>query len=413
MSEDKKPQAEPSPEPDTARDQETQATASQAQPAGEPAGQPPGEAAAKGPGSRTPAAPGLSAPAPTRPPVAAAPSRSGSAGLWLALLDLIAIIGLAAAGYLFLQGQQRDEFAHQQQLESLKQTVNQLDVAKQSRQQWFGDMEERSRESRRELSELQRQQGALLTRLDQNEKALGRLADQVQGGQHAWQRAEIEHLLLVANTRLQLQQDLDGAQTALQLADRRLASLANPAYFDVRRQIAQELSRLEAVPRLDVQALALQLDSLSTQVEALATRRPRAGSFDTDLKVTGGSPELPWHSRLWVSVTEALNGLVSIRRDVERREPLLPPDQSFYLRQNLRLQLESARLAALKQDTANYRAALTQAQTWLQRYFDTGQRPVSAALQTIGKLQGLQLKPALPDISGSLEALRRTGGAPE
>ncbi len=413
MSEDTKPPAQPSPEPDTAKGQEAPASAGSGQ--GDSSERPAAESATR-PDHRTVPPhrePPAREPATANPAAAAAPSRSGSAGLWLAVLDLLVIIGLAAAGYLYLRGEQQGQFAQQQQIDNLRNTVNQLDVAKQSRQQWFGDMEERSRESRRELTELQRQQVSLQTRLAQNESALGRLADQVQGGQHAWQRAEIEHLLLVANTRLQLQQDLDGAQTALQLADRRLASLSNPAYFEVRRKIAQELSQLEAVPRLDLQALALQLDSLSTQVEALATRRPKVGSFDTELTVTGGSPELPWHSRLWVSVTEAVNSLVSIRRDVERREPLLPPDQSFYLRQNLRLQLESARLAALKQDTANYRAALSQAETWLQRYFDTSQRPVSAALQSIAKLQGQQIKPVLPDISGSLEALRRTGGASE
>ena len=336
-------------------------------------------------------------------------SSTAGAGLWLGVLNLLAVIALGAGGYLHLQDESNTEFRQQQRVDDLQETVNELDVARQGRNQRVTGIEEQAAETRRQVNELQRQQGRLKQQLVQTEAALAKLADQVQGGAHAWQRAEIEHLLLVANTRLQLQRDLEGAETALKLADERLAGLANPAYFEVRKLIARELGQVEAVPRLDLQALALQLDSLSSQVESLATRQPRVGRFDTELSISGGAPELPWHQRLWVSVQEAVGSLVSIRRDMDRREPLLPPDQSIYLRQNLRLQIESARLAALKRDTTNFRASLSQAESWLQRYFDTDKQAVNAALQNIRKLQALQLDPPLPDISGSLKALRRAG----
>ncbi len=341
-------------------------------------------------------------------PQPARPSRIAGAGFWLALLDFLIIIGLAAAAYLGLQNLEHQRFGQQQDLTQLSQTVNRLDVARQGREQWFSDSDERSRETRREVAELLRQQAQLLARQEKSDQALARLANQIQGGKNAWQRAEIEHLLLVANTRLQLQRDLEGTRIALQLADSRLASLSNPAYFSVREKIAQELGQLEAVPRIDAQALALKLDSLTTQVDAMATRPVRVGQFDTELQFSGGPAESAWYTKLWISIQDAVSSLVSVRRDVDRREPLLPPEQGFYLRQNLRLQLESARLAALRLDTVNYRAALSQAENWLQRYFDSEQAACKAALQTIRTLQPMELKPALPDISGSLNALRMT-----
>ncbi len=354
--------------------------------------------------------------APTPPP--AAPkviandrpaSRSGIAALLLVLIALIAIAGLGAAGYLVVQNFEHQRFALESRVDALNTTVSELGVDSKGRGQWFDTMAERTRELERSQQELQRAQNDNRAHQQRVDGALQTLAEQVQGGQHAWQRAEIEHLLLVANTRLQLQQDVDGAQIALKLADERLVSLANPAYFKVREQITRELTRLDSVERPDEQALALKLSSLVDQVGALEIQETARGAFSNELKLTTGPEDAPWHQRLWVSLNEAVGSLISVRRDVERREPLLPPDQGFYLKQNLRLQLESARLALLKQDSANFKVALRQADEWLQQYFNPQQASTKAARAAIADLQKQTIKPALPDISGSLTALRAVG----
>lgn len=354
--------------------------------------------------------------APTPPP--AAPnviandrpaSRSGIAALLLVLIALIAIASLGAAGYLVVQNFEHQRFALESRVDALNTTVSELGVDSKGRGQWFDTMAERTRELERSQQELQRAQNDNRAHQQRVDGALQTLAEQVQGGQHAWQRAEIEHLLLVANTRLQLQQDVDGAQIALKLADERLVSLANPAYFKVREQITRELTRLDSVERPDEQALALKLSSLVDQVGALEIQETARGAFNNELKLTTGPEDAPWHQRLWVSLNEAVGSLISVRRDVERREPLLPPDQGFYLKQNLRLQLESARLALLKQDSANFKVALRQADEWLQQYFNPQQASTKAARAAIADLQKQTIKPALPDISGSLTALRAVG----
>ena len=347
-------------------------------------------------------------PGPTTPPANATADKrnGGGAGLWLAVLDLLVIIGLAAAGYLALQGFENQRHLQQQKLDGLDQRVNQLDVRHQGREQWFADIDEKTRAALRDVGELQRARRDAEQRAGQIDQALALLSTQVQGGQQAWQRAEVEHLLLVANTRLQLQGDVDGAATALRLADQRLAQMANPAYFKVRERIASELSRLEAVPRLDVQALALKLASLAEQVDALAIRTPRVGVFETQLSLQSAALELPWYQKLWAALGDTVDGLVTVHRDEERREPLLSPDQGVFLRLNLRLQLESARVAALRGDAANFDTALGQAASWLQRYFDPQQTATAAALGHIRELRDVTLSPPLPDISGSLNALR-------
>ena len=351
---------------------------------------------------------------PSAPPAAIihaepARSRSGIIALLLALIALLAIAGISAAGYLIIQNFEHQRFALETRLDSLNSTVSELGVDSKGRGQWFDTMAERTRELERSMQDLQRAQNADRNHQSRVDDALQTLAEQVQGGQHAWQRAEIEHLLLVANTRLQLQQDVDGAHTALTLADERLVSLANPAYFKVREQISRELTRLDGVERPDVQALALKLSSLVDQVDALEIQQTQRGAFSNELNLTTGPQEAPWHQRLWISLNQAVGSLISVRRDAERREPLLPPDQGFYLKQNLRLQLESARLALLKQDSANFKTALRQADAWLQQYFNPEQASTKAARAAIADLQTQTIKPVLPDISGSLNALRAVG----
>ena len=338
--------------------------------------------------------------------VQAVPSRAGSAGLWLALLDLLALLALGAAGFLAFQALQGQGQAQEQRLETQRERISDLELAGQGREQWRSQANSRLNETESQLQRLQRRQEHLSARQDGAESAISDLSERVKGGQNAWQRAEVEHLLLIANDRLQLSRDLDGATLALRLANERIAILSDPAYLPVREAIAGEISRLDAVPRVDLQAVALKLGSLAEQVQALPVRESGRGIFRAEAARSRQAAEQRWYEQAWVAVQEAIASLVTVRRDVERREPLLPPDQEFYLRQNLRLQLESARLAALDRDAASYNAALRQAESWLQTYFDSERAGARASLRTLRELQGQTLKPALPDISGSLRALR-------
>ena len=86
--------------------------------------------------------------------------------------------------------------------------------------------------------------------------------------------------------------------------------------------------------------------------------------------------------------------------------PLLAPAQSYFLRENLRLRLLSARIALLRHDEASYQADLQAASTWLKRYFDLKAKPTQAALSILKQLGSGPVNIEMPDISGSLSAVR-------
>ena len=265
--------------------------------------------------------------------------------------------------------------------------------------------------SQGELKQGMRQRDRNLDTLDQRaetlESAVASLTTRVEGGRRLWQLNELEHLLLIANERLQLSRDLDSAQAALVLAEERAAAMNDPALFDARNLIASEIAAVRNAPRVDRQSIALRVSSFIRQVPGLPIERNVPDAFqpgETRPPVEG--PVADAGRRAWNKLVEIANKMFVIHRTEEAVHPLLPPEQAYFLRQNLILQLETARLAVLQLDGANYRDAVNEARAWIERYFDTDDRAVTAAIEQLDALAGERVRSNLPDISASLEAVR-------
>ncbi|MEE9575237.1 MAG: uroporphyrinogen-III C-methyltransferase, partial [Gammaproteobacteria bacterium] len=103
---------------------------------------------------------------------------------------------------------------------------------------------------------------------------------------------------------------------------------------------------------------------------------------------------------------QEIKSLVVIKRSGEVKQALLLPGEEYYLYQNLRLELESARQSVLRSDSLNLRSSIDLILTWTRRYFDTSNSAVINVMETLDKMRSVELKPELPDISSSLESLR-------
>jgi uroporphyrin-3 C-methyltransferase len=219
-----------------------------------------------------------------------------------------------------------------------------------------------------------------------------------------WRLAEVEYLLSVANQQLILERDVNTALTALQDADRRLEAIGDPALIPVRKLIASESTALKSVDVPDVAGMALRLSSLVDNIQQLPlVSRERV---KTDLAMDD-SQLVDDVNELMARIMKDLKGVVSIRRSDQPIEPLLPPEEQHYLAQNLGLKLEEARIALLRRDTDTFRQNLSDTREWVQRYFDPQSAAVNTVIATVDDLRDVELKPELPDISGSLRELRR------
>ncbi|RCV90444.1 uroporphyrinogen-III C-methyltransferase [Billgrantia montanilacus] len=234
------------------------------------------------------------------------------------------------------------------------------------------------------------------------DQVLDELSREQEPDEREWLHAEAAYLLRLANQRLQLERDVEGAAALLRTADDRLNEADNPALLSVRRAIASELSVLDSVPQVDRSGLYL---ALNAQQERLA-QLPLSRELE-EIPARSGMQEAPaggWQDQL-SRFGQELKDLVVIRHHDEALEALVTPEQESYLRQSARLILEQAQLALLQEEQELYEASLDKALTLIESYYDTERSEVQAVIERLTALKGETIRPELPDISGSQQAL--------
>jgi uroporphyrin-3 C-methyltransferase len=207
----------------------------------------------------------------------------------------------------------------------------------------------------------------------------------------------------IANAQLQLANNPHLAALALKMADERIVQLANPALTDVRRALSDELTALDALVKPDIEGATLTLASLARVVESL----PLASAVVADDGADEIDPELSGASRAWASVKGAMSGLVKVTPPDRAKLVQLTPDGEFFLRSNLALQLQAARLALLRGEQAIFEQTLDDTSALLADYFDTSSASVVGAQETLAEIRGHVFTTAVPDISRSLRLLRQ------
>jgi uroporphyrin-3 C-methyltransferase len=349
-------------------------------------------------------------PALTAPPCRA-PALLRQPAVWIAALALLAVLLLA---WQVWQGSER-----------LKTTRQEL-----ARRIADGDAQQReaqanARQNREALDALQAKVGALEARLAEmqgQQLALETMYQELSRVRDDRLVAEVEQAVNVAAQQLQLAGNVEAALIALSGAEARLAKNAQPQFLPLRKLIARDIERLKAMPGADVPGIALRLDAILNAVPNLPLafeQRPAAAAKPQPARKPSAArppaaeapaPDAPtwqnmvaaWLGELWGELRQ----LVRIER-IDRPDPgLLAPREIFFLRENLRLRLLSARLALLARDGRSFQGDLQQADTWLERYFDTRAPAVEEARQSLRSLARLDVMRAPVDLNETLSALR-------
>ena len=342
------------------------------------------------------------------------PARKKGAGLiaWVALL--FAVVAVVAIAFDVLRDRgtageaaQSDERirtltaslgATQDALASLEQSVSALSTLDEERNATI------ERIGRR-LDDRLQQLESLPGRMSSVETSMSSLQGISTGARAAWLLAEAEYYMQIANAQLQLAGNPQLASLALSHADERILQLADPRLTNVRQALSDELRALEVLEKPDTAGITLTLASLAGVVESLPLRQEAVVRDDS--APTGLDPELTGVDRAMASVRNAVRGIVSVRRADEAMQPLIAPDAQYFLRANLALQLQAARLAILRGEEVVVRQSLDDADAWLGEYYDPNSSAVQNARSTIAEIRGSVLHVAIPDISGSLRQLRQ------
>ncbi len=335
--------------------------------------------------------------------------RGSNAVAWLALL--LSAVALAAVAYTI----SRDWLAASDtsaldayesvnnRVTETTQSLSALDARVQDLDGRDSGVTEEIDALRRELDERVRLLSSLPARMTSIESSVASLAGVSAGTRDTWLLAEAEYYLQIANAQLQLANNPHLAAMALSMADERVVQMGNPALTDVRRAISDELAALEVMEKPDVEGATMTLASLARVVDSLPMRRAAETADEEETP----DPDAGNVQRAWSSVKNAMSGLVKVTPPDQSNLALVTPDAEYFLRNNLALQLQTARLALLRGEQAVFEQTLDDSAALLSDYFDGDSAQVASAQETLSEIRGNVFTTSVPDISGSLQLLRQ------
>lgn len=269
-----------------------------------------------------------------------------------------------------------------------------------------------------QLQKLNQQNSKSIEDLGKAQQALAEVTKkaytEIGKSRNKWAVSEVEQLLIIANQRLQLAHDFETAAIALQTADSRLATMADPSLMPVRKQLAAEINQLKSYERTDLSGISLHLASLIDNVEKLPLSLKVTYQHEADTKSAATAADKPaeqpgFFSELWSDI----RGLVQVRSNVQSYKPLLPPEQQYFLRENLRLLLLGAQQGLLRNDRVVFTHNLKAAKQWVDDYFDTNTQAIRQLKLDIDQLLKTKMVEKEPDISKSLALLRKLTQGPD
>lgn len=304
---------------------------------------------------------------------------------WGILLAVVAIL-LAAASWLANRDQSRGLKT------DLAGRLAEFDASIKENQLLARNADELTRQNSARLAQIESQ----LVGSKEQQQALESLYKELARDRDQWALSDIEQILLIASQQIHLSGNIKAAIIGLETADLRLQRLDKPQFTRLRQAISNDLARLRASPFVDQTGVSLKINSLSEGIDQWPLSSDHAKTPTKNGQAKNG---------LAKDLLAEFKNLVQIRR-LDKGEPaLLTPEQEYFLRQNMKLRLLTARLSLLARDAAGYQADLQAAGKLLARYFNTQDAAVAAAQAELRKLAALNAAPTLPELKESLAAI--------
>lgn len=329
------------------------------------------------------------------PATATGTRKRGRGGVFLFLILLAA--AAAGAGYVYLELQRarsmavdgeawrREVQALDARLVALDRQLGQLEAGRRGLDERVGEVTSNQRVIRQELLGIGERAATI-------EDAVARLSDQRLRGETTLKLNEIEGLLVLAEQRLQLARDAEGARTALRLAAAVLNTLEDPLYAGLALPLRAELQSLQQLPADPLPQIREQLGEALAAIPMLP-RHPLRTAAASDAEASPGR------------LQHALSALISVRRRGEAVEALSGSARDAAL-EALQLDLRTALLAAEARDAQGVAAALVRARPLFERLFNPADSRVAAIASGLDRLDLASLSPLLPTLGASLAELR-------
>ena len=342
---------------------------------------------------------------------------------WVLLVAALAVAGLLSSGLLWQKLDRIQEELARRTADSGAQSIEARTLAREA-QDGTRALSARLSLQETRLSEV----GLQRTQLEELMQSLSRSRDENLV-------VDVESALRLAQQQAQLTGSAEPLLAALKSADQRLKRTAQPRLNPLQRAIARDIDRIQSASVTDVPALMIKLDELVSLTDDLpvanamiASNAPRAAvpampaspakpvakpARPASEPAAENSPFLvfdtqaiqDWSQRVLGGVWAQARQLLRVSRIDQPEAALLAPEQSFFLRENLKLRLLNARLGLLSRQTDAARADLVHASDWLGKYFDPASRRTQAAALLLSQVQSQLKTTELPRLDETMAAL--------
>jgi uroporphyrin-3 C-methyltransferase len=350
--------------------------------------------------------PGDAEPSPVATPVAAGPEPVGTvtaqAPVAAASRRQVLALGLVAALALLLSVLLWDRQARLQD-QLARQSADVGASAAEARA-----LARQAQEQQRELAARQAVMEARLGEVALQRSQLDELMQSLSRSRDENLVVDIESAIRLAQQQAQLTGSVEPLLAALKTAEQRVQRVPQARLAPLQRALARDTARIKAAPLSDTPTLLARLDELVGLVDELplanAVASGSAPAREAATPAAQADMGSRWRQALQLAWDE-LRGLVRVSRIDQPEAVLLAPEQSFFLRENLKLVLLNARLGLLARQPEAARADLRKAAAALNKYFDGNSRRTRAAAsllqQTLEQMKTLEL----PRVDDTLAAL--------
>lgn len=216
---------------------------------------------------------------------------------------------------------------------------------------------------------------------------------------------DIDAALRLAQQQAQFTGSVEPLLAALKGAEQRVLRAAQPSLGLLQRAIGRDIDRVKSAAVSDTPNMLGKIDELVRLADELTLANAvGAAPARATQAPKPSTPEAGWLNLLNLVLVEARN-LVRVSRVDAPEAMLLSPEQSFFIRENLKLKLLNARLGVLSRQIEAANADLQVADATLKKYFDRDARKSRTAAALLQQVQQQMRYLQVPRIDETLAVL--------
>ncbi|RXJ72623.1 heme biosynthesis operon protein HemX [Veronia nyctiphanis] len=304
-------------------------------------------------------------------------AKEGKGGKALGVIAIVLV--LAMGGGLYYHGH----------MQSDKMNANVSALAKQidSLKSELSTNTENARQALASATQKQNHQQTIIEQQAQTIESLQTaLADMKGRRPNDWLLAEADYLVKQAGRKLWLEHDVMSATSLMQTADRRIAELNDPSLTPVRKALANDITALKAIKRIDRDGIVLRLAGLQQQISGLPLANAVLPKAEEAAAPVVSNSVNDWQDNLKASLNEFVGQFVTYRKRDGSVIPLLTPTQTFRLQENVKTKLDQAITAVYREQGRLYNESLTMAEDWIKRFYNLDAASTQSVLAELEQL---------------------------